>query len=147
MSNIIKDTNKEEGAASNPSLNKNAVTDMTEDMHGSIINIAQRAFHVPVNGGSKVYQTIADLIRVEFDKEYEDGRGGNEYFGRGTTMGGGEGYSANGRGGNESSGRATGNASGCKQISSGGWNCMVRDAFGSSVTHRMKTYIKKFQVT
>lgn len=144
MSNIIKDTNKEEGAASNPSLNKNAIvyaTDMTEEMRGSIINIAQRAFHVPVNGGGKVYQTIADLIRVEFDKEYGDGRGGTESSGKGTTMGGGDGYSTNGRGGNESSGRATGNASGGKQLSSGGWNCVVGDAFGSSVTHRMKTYM------
>ncbi len=61
-----KDTNKEsEGAtstaASNLSLNKNIIvyaTDMTEEMRGSIINIAQRAFHAPVNGAGKVYQTI-----------------------------------------------------------------------------------------
>jgi hypothetical protein len=127
-----KDTNKEsEGAAStpasNPSLNKNIIvyaTDMTEEMRGSIINIAQRAFHAPVNGGGKIYQTIADLIRVEFEKDYDGAVGGD-----------------GSRGGNESSGGATGTTSGGKQLGSGGWNCVVGDAFGSSVTHRMKTYM------
>ena len=125
-----KDANKEsEGvastAASNLSLNKNIIvyaTDMTEEMRGSIINIAQRAFHAPVNGAGKVYQTIADLIRAEFEKEYDGAVGGDGF-----------------RTGNESSGGATGNASGGKQL--GGWNCVVGNAFGSSVTHRMKTYM------
>jgi hypothetical protein len=99
-------------------------TDMTEEMRGSIINIAQRAFHAPVKGGGKVYQTIADLIRVEFEKEYDGAVSGDGL-----------------RTGNESSGGATGDASGGKQLGSGGWNCVVGDAFGSSVTHRMKTYM------
>ena len=123
-----KDANKEnDGAASggNPSLNKNIIvyaTDMTEEMRGSIINIAQRAFHAPVNGGGKVYQTIADLIRVEFQNDYDSGGAGG---GDGSRGGGG-----GGSGSNEPPGGLT-----------GGWNCVVGDAFGSSVTHRMKTYM------
>jgi len=78
MSN--KDANKEnEGgalsaASINPSLHKNVIvfaTDMTEEMRGSIIAIAQRAFNAPVNHHGKVYQTIADSIRSEFEQEYD----------------------------------------------------------------------------
>mmetsp|Transcript_24440 Transcript_24440/g.43800 ORF Transcript_24440/g.43800 Transcript_24440/m.43800 type:complete len:141 (+) Transcript_24440:129-551(+) len=122
-----KDANKEnEGTAgANPSLNKNVIifsTDMSEEMRQSIIQVAQRAFHAPVNHG-KVYQTIADLIRTECEKEC-DGAGSGD----------------GSKGGNESSGGA-GNGSGGKTVGSGGWSCVVGDAFGSSVTHRMKTYI------
>ncbi|KAL3823943.1 hypothetical protein ACHAXA_007914 [Cyclostephanos tholiformis] len=93
---------------------------MTEEMRGSIINIAQRAFHAPVNGGGKVYQTIADLIRVEIQNGYDDVAGG---------------------GGRDGSRGGDGNDEPPPGVSTGGWNCVVGDAFGSSVTHRMKTYI------
>jgi len=134
-----KDANKENESAAaanaNPSLNKNVViysTDMSEDLRQSIIQVAQRAFHAPVNHG-KVYQTIADLIRTECEKECD----GNVNVGG--AGGGGGGATADG-GVNESSGGA-GNGSGGAAIGSGGWSCVVGDAFGSSVTHRMKTYI------
>mmetsp|Transcript_864 Transcript_864/g.1503 ORF Transcript_864/g.1503 Transcript_864/m.1503 type:complete len:138 (+) Transcript_864:441-854(+) len=118
-----KDANKEnEGAAAanaNPSLNKNVViysTDMSEDLRQSIIQVAQRAFHAPVNHG-KVYQTIADLIRTECEKECD----GNVNVGG--AGGGGGGATADG-GVNESSGGA-GNGSGGAAIGSGGWSCVV----------------------
>lgn len=113
MSN--KDANKEnEGGASNanPSLNKNVViysTDMSEELRQSIIQVAQRAFHAPVNHG-KVYQTIADLIRTECEKECDGNSGG----------GGGAGEAS----GSESSGSAGGGA-GNAAIGSGGWSCVV----------------------
>ena len=112
-----KDANKEnEGGASsalaiNPSLHKNVIvyaTDMTEEMRASIIAIAQRAFLAPVHG-NKVYQTIADTIRSEFEKEYD-------------AIGGGV-----GGGGNDLSSSRVGamrNSPGGKS-SSGGWSCVV----------------------
>ena len=125
-----KDVNKEnEGnAGGNPVLNKNVIifaTDMSEEMRGSIVGVAQRAFNAPVNQG-KVYQTIADLIRTECEKNF-DGVG---------SSGGGDGSKGSG---SESSGSAGG--SGGRLLGSGGWSCVVGDQFGSSVTHRMKTYI------
>lgn len=114
MSN--KEANKEnEGVTNAPSLNKNTIiyaTDMTEEFRQSIIQIALKAFHSPVNQG-KVYQTIANLIRTECEKEFDGGKESNK----------------------ESAGANS------KSIGSGGWSCVVGDAFGSSVTHRMKTYI------
>ena len=126
MSTNNGNTNKEnEGtnlsSSSNPSLNKNIIvyaTDMTEDQRSTIINIAQRAFQAPasVNQG-KVYVAIADAIRVEFEKEYDSscGVGDAASIAAMKVVGGGS--------------------------TSGGWICVVGDAFGSSVTHRMKTYI------
>lgn len=90
---------------------------MTPEMRQSIIGISEHAFNSPVNHG-KVYQTIADLIRTECEKIFHDNaekkKSGNE-------NGGGE--------------------DGDKAVGSGGWSCVVGDAFGSSVTHKMKTYM------
>jgi len=121
MSN--KDANKEnEGgalsaASINPSLHKNVIvfaTDMTEEMRGSIIAIAQRAFNAPVNHHGKVYQTIADSIRSEFEQEYDAIVAGSS-----SSSGGGS--------GNDSSGGvgAAANSLGGKSSGSGGWSCVV----------------------
>ena len=125
-------TNKEnEGtnnssSSTNPSLNKNIIvyaTDMTEDQRITIINIAQRAFQAPASvNQSKVYVTIADAIRVEFEKEYDSSCGVGDTAPI-TNVNGSNKVQQHG------------------SSSSGGWNCVVGDAFGSSVTHRMKTYI------
>jgi hypothetical protein len=137
---------------------------MTEEMRGSIIAIAQRAFNAPVNHHGKLYQTIADSIRSEFEKEHD------AFFA-------GRCSSSSGGGVNDSSSRvgAAANNLGVKSAGSGGWSCVVggeckvvavasqisllsldrvrfmgptslfsfssTDAFGSSVTHRMKTYM------
>ena len=112
MSSNSKEVNnnkENEGGASAKSSsqpNKNVViyaTDMTKEMREKIITAATKAFSSPVNKG-KVYQTIADLIRTECEKECEEAN------------------------------------------KKGGWSCVVGDMFGSSVTHRMKTYIH-FSVT
>jgi hypothetical protein len=131
-------TNKEnEGtnnssSSTNPSLNKNIIvyaTDMTEDQRITIINIAQRAFQAPASvNQSKVYVAIADAIRVEFEKEYDCSCGVGDAGASITNV--------NVGGGGSSKVQQHGSSS-----SSGGWNCVVGDAFGSSVTHRMKTYI------
>ena len=102
MSSNKETNNKEnEGATAASQPNKNVViyaTDMTKDMREQIITVATKAFTAPVNQG-KVYQTIADIIRTECEKECEEAN------------------------------------------KKGGWSCVVGDMFGSSVTHRMKTYI------
>jgi hypothetical protein len=100
---------------------------MTEDQRITIINIAQRAFQAPASvNQSKVYVTIADAIRVEFEKEYDSSCGvGDTAPITNVNVGGGGSNKVQQHG----------------SSSSGGWNCVVGDAFGSSVTHRMKTYI------
>lgn len=118
-----KDANKEnDGTAAAPPLPHKHVdifsTDMTEDMRQALIAVAIKAFHAPVNHG-KVYQTIADIIRTECEKECD---------------------AEAAPGGNEAAGGA-GSGSGGAAVGSGGWSCVVGGAFGSSVTHRMKTYI------
>ena len=69
-----KDANKEnEGHTAAP--NKNLViysTDMTPEMRGNVIQIATKAFASPVTSG-KVYQTIADKIKTNCEKECGDG--------------------------------------------------------------------------
>lgn len=122
-----KDTKRENDGSANapPNINKNVnifSTDMTKEMRQSIISVAMKAFHAPVNHG-KVYQTIADIIRTECEKEC-----------------GGAAHANGSKGGNEFAG-ATGMGRGCNTLGSGGWSCVVGDEFGSSVTHRMKTYI------
>jgi len=104
--------------------NKNLViysTDMTPEMRSNVIQIATKAFASPVTSG-KVYQSIADKIKTECEKE---------------VCGDGGGWSC---------------------VVGGAYNiglvfvltilmclhyffCITTDAFGSSVTHRMKTYI------
>ena len=91
---------------------------MTPEMRQSIIEVAEKSFNAPVNHG-KVYQTIADLIRKETEKICN-------------------GNAEKKKGGNDSS---DGGNDGDKAVGSGGWSCVVGDAFGSSVTHRMKTYM------
>lgn len=136
MSTNNGNTNKEnEGtnlsSSSNPSLNKNVIvyaTDMREDQRTTIINIAQRAFQAPASvNQSKVYVAIADAIRVEFEKEYDNCCGVGDAAANASIVNVGGGISKGQHGSSSSS--------------SGGWNCVVGDAFGSSVTHRMKTYI------
>jgi len=58
-----------------PTANKNLViysTDMTPEMRSNVIQIATKAFASPVTSG-KVYQSIADKIKTECEKECGDG--------------------------------------------------------------------------
>jgi hypothetical protein len=127
-------TNNSSSSSTNPSLNKNTIvyaTDMTEDQRTTIINIAQRAFQAPASvNQSKVYVAIADAIRVEFEKEYDSSCGVGDAAAPITNVNVGGGGSSKVQ-----------QQHGSSSSSSGGWNCVVGDAFGSSVTHRMKTYI------
>jgi len=105
-----KDANKENdgNATATPNLNKSVnifSTDMTEEMRQSIISVAMKAFHAPVNHG-KVYQTIADAIRTECEKECDAGNADVS------------------KGGNESA-SATGSGLGGNTVGSGGWSCVV----------------------
>jgi len=105
-----KDANKENdgNATATPNLKKSVSifsTDMTEEMRQSIISVAIKAFHAPVNHG-KVYQTIADVIRTECEKECDAGNGDMS------------------KGGDESVG-ATGSGLGGNTVGSGGWSCVV----------------------
>lgn len=102
-----KDANKEnDGTAAAPPLPHKHVdifsTDMTEDMRQALIAVAIKAFHAPVNHG-KVYQTIADIIRTECEKECD---------------------AEAAPGGNEAAGGA-GSGSGGAAVGSGGWSCVV----------------------
>ena len=131
---------------------------MTEEMRQNAIQIAHFAFHAPVNRG-KVYETIADLVRTEFGKVYGDGasRSGsgsvvksnnnNNNGGGGGTNGSNHGND-DGDGGNNTNGGGGGTTTMNASLTSGGaltmgsgWSCVVGDAFGSCVTHRMKTYM------
>ena len=84
---------------------------MSEEMRHSAITIAESSFQKPVSHG-KVYERIADLIRVEFGKCFD----GKEKK-------------------NDGDGLRDGNAG------RSGWCCVVGDSFGSCATHRMKTYM------
>jgi hypothetical protein len=90
-------------------------------MRHAAITIAESSFKTPVSHG-KVYARIADLIRVEFGKNFEAKEREEEE----RSTGGGSGSGGEGKKRGEGS---------------SGWCCVVGDHFGSCVTHRMKTYM------
>eukprot|EP01082_Thalassiosira_pseudonana_P016125 g14136.t1 g14136 contig9:1239077-1239518(-) len=99
------------GESSNNSVEaKVYATDLTEEMRSSAIKIAHDAFQAPVTH-EKVYRQIADAIRIEFEKTWNNEAKEGEDV-----------------------------KSGISNVSAG-WSCVVGDAFGSCVTHRQKTYI------
>ena len=66
--------NKENEGPTTAAPNKNLViysTDMTPEMRGNVIQIATKAFASPVTSG-KTYQTIADKIKTDCEKDCGD---------------------------------------------------------------------------